>query len=344
MPKFEMPTDTLQEGPEHEHVEQSRPDEAPGAFEPSPDRAQRALRWAAGLAGGALVGAAVATYVWDNSQQAHEARAAQEVSDIVDAHLAAVEAGDYRAAADMSDLDPIWADPRFLDAGLQPDSRADVACEAPDVGTLTATVDCEIAVDVDSAQPERSTRRLLLEKLNDQWALVEGLAVEVRLFPSLQRVESISGATLPPSLQRGTRPFWLFPGVYNAVTTVPEQLEETSEANPLIVTSQGGRTQYSPGHSPAVTDDAMAAAIGAVEACASEPSLDCPEQFDLEPGLPLQVESMETVYSVDDTYAYNFIVAVPARGAGTSMALVDVRVDFGENLDRYDISTTVRTP
>lgn len=341
MPDFEMPPVEPEAGADARAGDAGGPIEPPaappvvlgageGSGEPvRPQRWQRArVPIAAFVVGALVVGAGVLA-----ADSLGSAAARAEVEDAVGAYATLVEAADGATLAADPRLDDAAATRALLLAGVAPVERATLACDEPRVGADLAIVDCDVRVErrVDPT-------RLVLERVDGRWAVTDGVEVPVRIRSGALVVEAVDGMALDPAIARGDQAAWLLPGRYDVAVRTPAQLE-VERLEGLVVSASSGSVRWTSDTTATLDADVQATALAYLEACAASASEGCP---------PLQERPATDRFVVldvvgrlrpEDPHAMGFDVSV-ARPAGEpeEFLVVPVRVDFGEDLDRYDVA------
>ncbi|MFC7431377.1 MULTISPECIES: hypothetical protein [unclassified Agrococcus] len=283
---------------------------------------------AAFLAGALLVagGVVVADLVRSDGERA-------AVEEAVAAYADVVESADGAALASEQRLDDATATRALLTAGIEPAARASLACDAPRLGVDVATVDCDVLVErrVDPT-------RLVLERIEGRWLVTDGVEVPVRIRSGALVVEAVDGVPLDPAVARGDQAAWMLPGRYDVDVRTPAQLE-VQRLEGLVVSASTGSVRWTSDTTEMLDADVQATALGFLEACATAPREGCP---------PLQIRPASDRFTVldvvgrlrpDDPHAMSFDVSI-ARPVEVpeEFLVVTVRVDFGEDLDRYDVT------
>ena len=220
-----------------------------------------------------------------------------------------------------------------LAAGIAPADRATVVCEVPRMGDGIAAVDCDVRVE-----QRRDRARLILEESDDGWMIAEGLEVPVRIRSGALVVETVDGVQLDAAIATGAQAAWLLPGRYDVTVRTPAQLE-VQQLEGLVVSGSSGSVRWTSDTSDALDADVQARAISYAEACAATAADGCPALQDRDPADRFAVLDVLGLVRLDDPHALSFDVSVarPAE-APEEFLVVTVRIDFGEDLDGYDVT------
>lgn len=332
MPDFEMPDErpSVVRRPALPSVSQPSAD-GPGSEGPDARLRARWRRVRVPLLAG-VVGAAVALGGVVAVEAVRDVDARADVTVVVDAYVDAVESADTATIAD-SPLDGAVATTALLLAGVTPVATATVRCDEPRIGDGIATVVCEVRVERRTAEAQ-----LLLEQVDGAWQVVRGLEVPVRLRSGALIVQTVDGTPLEPTLARGQEAAWMLPGRYDVTVRTPQQLE-VEQLEGLVVSGSTGSVRWTSDTSEQLDADVQASALAFVEECAALPREGCPALQERDPAEPFGVFDVVGELRPDDPYAMTFGVSIrrPVEDP-EEFLVVTVRVDFGEELDRYDVA------
>ncbi|SDH71846.1 hypothetical protein SAMN04489720_2139 [Agrococcus jejuensis] len=340
MPDFEPPEPVPE--PAVGEVADAAVDEAPAtateapAAEPEPARRDLRALWrrirvpAIAFAVGVVVavaGSIAAGVVQDRTRH-------DDVVAAIDAYVAAIESdGDRTAATGQTpSLDDAVASSVLLYASIRIAVPPQVVCDEPRIGADLALVDCRVRV-----QGRIEPTTIALEHTDMGWTVARGLEVPVRIQSGALLVDAVGGVPLDEDVARGERAVWLLPGRYDVDAHAPAQL--AVQVDGLVVSPSGGAVRWESDTAATVDADVRAAALAFVDACAAAPADGCPVIQDRDPVEPFEAFAVVGRIALDDRYAMTYDVSVRRPVEQPSeFLLITVRVDFGEDLDRYDVA------
>lgn len=258
----------------------------------------------------------------------------------LDAYLAAVESIDGRtaAAAATPAPDDDIASGELLQRAIPVAAPPDVVCDEPRIGGDLATVGCRVRVE-GRIEPTR----IDLERDGFGWSIARGLEVPVRIQSGALLVDAIAGVPIDEAIARGERAVWLLPGRYDVDVRTPAALV-VERLDGLVVSASRGSVRWTSDTAATIDVDVQDAALAFVEACAAAPADGCPALQQRDPTARSEAYAVVGRLSPDDPYAMTYEVSIRRPVEQPSEYLVvTVRVDFGEDLDRYDVAVEPST-
>lgn len=270
----------------------------------------------------------------------HDRSERDDVVAAIDAYLAAVESTTDRIASTgvAPGLDENVASSELLHGEIAVAAPPDVVCDEPRIGAGLAAVDCRVRVE---GRLEPAT--ITLEHDGIGWHVALGLAVPVRIQTGVLRVDAVGGEPIGEAIARGERAVWLLPGRYDVAVRTPAQVV-VERLDGLVVSPAGGSVRWESDTAHTVDVDVRAAALAFVDTCAAAPVDGCPAIQPRDPVEPFEAFAVVGRIALDDPYAMTYDVNVRRPVAQPSeFLLVTVRVDFGEDLDRYDVAVVPST-
>lgn len=290
------------------------------------------VAFTAGIALAAAVGVA-AGVVQDRT-------ARDEVVAVVDRYLAAVESSGDRtdSAAWSAALEERLASNELLQRAIPVAAPPDVVCDEPRVGGDLANVDCRVRVE-DRVEATSIT----LERSGGTWTLMRGLEVPVCIQSGVLRIEDVGGMPIDDEVARGERAVWLLPGRYDVGARTPAQIV-VERLDGLVVSASGGAVRWASDTSQQLDADVQATALAFAESCAVAPVDGCPALQARDPAERFEAFSTVGRVQPDDQHAVTYDVGVRRPvPQPQEFVTITVRVDFGEDLDRYDVAVVPPT-
>ncbi|WP_137754941.1 hypothetical protein [Agrococcus sp. SGAir0287] len=282
-----------------------------------------------------VAGAAVAATAAIATDVVRDRDDRDDVVAALDAYVAAVESRVDRDAATVlaTSLDQAVASSELLTLDPPAVEAPTVRCDEPRIGGDLARVDCRVRVERRTESAE-----VLLERRGDDWTIVQGLEVPVRIQSGALLVDAIAGVPVDDAVARGERAVWLLPGRYDVAVRTPAQLA-IERLDGLVVSTTGGTVRWSGDAAATVEADVRAAALAFVEGCVVAPVEGCPALQPRDPAERFEAFAVVGRLALDDRYAMTYEVSLrrPVEEPREYL-VVTVRVDFGEELDRYEIA------
>lgn len=301
------------------------------AHETASSLAQRLRVPAAAFALGAVLASAVCLGV-PAVQDSIDAGTDSQLGTLAQDYAAALTQGDFGEAAQMAAFDPSEAGVWLLEQGVYPSSPPRVECGTPVRTGDVADAPCEIQVVQGTVVP----RRLMFERRDGSWRISEGLASPIALDTPLVRVAAIDGVAIEEAVSSGELPVWLFPGLYDVDLDVPPVVE-VSAVEGLIVSGSGAVLQGEIESSPAVQQEANAAAVAYVTECAERGGAGCPPVQPLVAGESFTVTPFGVAYgsNLPDGFLQQVVVG---RTASPDQYDVLVAVEFSDDYGDYELT------